>query len=62
MDDNKFPQKYLYTIKWTQPYATDRMRPYLRDMREAVDRAIEFQLERNEFPQAKEEIERIMKL
>ena len=55
-------ERHLYTLRWTQPYATDQMRPYLRNLREAVDRAIEVQLERNECPQAKEVIERIMKL
>jgi hypothetical protein len=62
MDEPIIPRKYLYTIKWTQPYATDRMRPYLRTMQEAVERAIEAQLERNECPQAKGVIERIMRL
>jgi hypothetical protein len=55
-------KQYLYTLRWTQPYATDQMRPYLRTLREAVDRSIEAQLDRNEFPQAKEVIARIMKL
>jgi hypothetical protein len=52
-------REYLYTIRWTQPYATDYMRPYLKHLREEVDRAIEAQLDRNEFTQAKEVIERI---
>lgn len=54
--------KYLYTIRWTQPYATHTLRPYLRGLQEAMERAIEAQVERNECPQAKEVIERIMKL
>ena len=54
--------KYLYTIRWTQPYATDTLRPYLRRLQEELERAIEAQVERNECPQAKEVIERIMKL
>jgi hypothetical protein len=61
-DDPIIPRKYLYTIKWTQPYATEFQRPYLRDMQEAVERAIEAQLERKEWPQANQVIERIMKL
>jgi hypothetical protein len=62
-DDPIIPRKYLYTIKWTQPYATEYQRPYLRDMQEAVERAIEAQLERKEeWSQAREVIERIMKL
>ena len=54
--------KYLYTIRWTQPYATQTLRPYLRGLQEGMERAIEAQVERNECPQAKEVIERIMKL
>jgi len=54
--------KYLYTIKWSQPYATYQMRPYLRQLRNDYEKAIEAQLERKEFTQAKEAIERIMKL
>jgi hypothetical protein len=54
--------RHLYTLRWTQPYATDQLRPYLRNLQEAVERAIETQVERNECPQAKEVIERIMKL
>jgi len=52
-------RKYLYTVKWTQPYATERQRPYLRNLQEAVERAIEAQVSRNHCPQAKEIIERI---
>ena len=54
--------KYLYTIKWSQPYATYQMRPYLRQLRNDYEKAIEAQLERKEFTQANEVIERIMKL
>jgi hypothetical protein len=52
-------QKYLYTIKWTQPYSTNRERPYLRQLHEAVEQAIEAQVERNDCPEAKLIIERI---
>jgi hypothetical protein len=62
MDEPIIPRKYLYTIKWTQPYATEHQRPYLRSMHEAVERAIEAQLARKEWTDAKREIERIMKL
>ena len=62
MDEPIIPRKYLYTIKWTQPYATEYQRPYLRSMYEAVERAIEAQLARKEWTDAKREIERIMKL
>jgi hypothetical protein len=54
--------KYLYTIKWSQPYATYQMRPYLRQLRNDYEKAIEAHLERKEFTQANEVIERIMKL
>jgi hypothetical protein len=59
MDEPIIPRKYLYTIKWTQPYATPYQRPYIRDMQEAIERSIEAQLERKEWPQASEIIERI---
>ena len=59
MDEPIIPRKYLYTIKWTQPYATEYQRPYLRNMHEAVERAIESQVSRNECPEAKKLIERI---
>ena len=54
--------KYLYTIRWSQPYATYQMRPYLRQLRNDYEKIIEAQLERKEFTQAIEVIERIMKL
>jgi enolase len=54
--------KYLYTIRWTQPYATYQMRPYLRHLRDEYERVIEDRLERNEFDDAQQVIKRIMKL
>ena len=54
--------KYLYTIRWTQPYSTWKMRPYLRQLREEYEQIIEAKLSRNEFQDAKREIERIMQL
>jgi hypothetical protein len=54
--------KHLYTLRWTQPYSTYKERPYLRSLHEAVERAIEAQVERNDCPEAKALIERIMKL
>jgi hypothetical protein len=54
--------KYLYTIRWTQPYATYQMRPYLRHLRNEYEQIIENKLERNEFDDAKLVIERIMRL
>jgi hypothetical protein len=52
-------RKYLYTLRWTQPYSTEKERPYLRSLHEAVERAIEAQVARNECPEAKKLIERI---
>ena len=54
--------KHLFTIRWTQPYATYQMRPYLRHLRNEYEQAIEDKLSRNEFDDAKREIERIMQL
>lgn len=53
------PPKHLFTFRWTQPYSTNAERPYLRSMHEAVERAIEEQVARNECPEAKLIIERI---
>jgi hypothetical protein len=54
--------RYLYTIKWTQPYATDHMRPYLRSLQEQMEQVIEHQLAQGDFTQARAEIDRIMAL
>jgi hypothetical protein len=54
--------KYLYTIKWTQPYSTYQMRPYLRHLRDEYEKQIEARLARNEFDDAKAVIARIMAL
>jgi hypothetical protein len=54
--------KYLYTIKWSQPYATYQMRPYLRHLRNEYETQIETKLARGEFNDAKNVIKRIMSL
>jgi hypothetical protein len=54
--------KNLYTIRWTQPYATYQMRPYLRQLREDYEVQIENKLDRGEFDDAKAVLERIMAL
>ena len=54
--------KYLYTIRWTQPYATDHLRPYLRGLHQQMEQVIEHQLEQGDFAQAQAEIARIMSL
>jgi hypothetical protein len=54
--------KHLYTVRWTQPYATYQMRPYLRQLRNDYEQMIEAQLERKQWPEAQQVIKRIMKL
>lgn len=54
--------KYLYTIRWTQPYATDHLRPYLRGLQEQMEQIIENQLEHSDYAEAKRAIARIMAL
>lgn len=51
--------KYLYTIKWTQPYATDWQRPYLRGLQQQLEQVIENVLEQGNYKEAKEVIDRI---
>lgn len=51
--------KHLYTIRWTQPYATSQLRPYLRGLHEQLERSIEHYLTFDEFPEAKSLIEKI---
>jgi hypothetical protein len=51
--------KHLYTVRWTQPYATYQMRPYLRQLRNDYEQLIEAQLERKQWPEAQQVIERI---
>lgn len=54
--------KYLYTIRWTQPYATDHLRPYLRQLHEEMEQVIESLLEHKQFNEANEVINRIRSL
>ena len=54
--------QHLYTIRWTQPYATYQMRPYLRQLRDDYEVAIEDKLARGQVNDAKAVLERIMKL
>lgn len=51
--------RHLYTIKWTQPYATDHLRPYLRQLQEMLEESIEAQLEYGDMEEANEIIRRI---
>ncbi len=54
--------KYLYTIKWTQPYATQYQRPYMRGLQEQMEQVVELWLEDSDYSDAKEVIARIMAL
>jgi hypothetical protein len=54
--------RHLYTIRWSQPYSNEWERPYLRQLHEAFERSIEAQLERGEWSEAQEVIERIKRL
>jgi hypothetical protein len=54
--------RHLWTIRWTQPYATQSLRPYLRGLQEQLEQAIENILEAGDYGQANQEIKRIMKL
>ena len=54
--------RYLYTIRWTQPYATYQMRPYLRQLRQEYERIIEHKLALGHFDDAKQVLEKIMSL
>lgn len=51
--------KHLYTFKWTQPYATNWQRPYLRGLQEQMEQVIENILEAEDYTQANKIIERI---
>lgn len=54
--------KHLYTIRWTQPYATHQMRPYMRMLRDQYEADIEARLERGQFDDARSVLKRIMSL
>ena len=54
--------RHLYTIRWTQPYATDRLRPYLRHLQEELEQVIETLLEHKQFDDANAVINRIRAL
>jgi len=58
----KMNNKYLYTFKWTQPYATDWQRPYLRSLQQQMEQVIENMLEHSTFEDAKAVIERVKAL
>jgi len=51
--------RHLWTIKWTQPYATDYQRPYLRHLQKDLEQLIESSLKDGNFTEALETIDRI---
>jgi hypothetical protein len=52
--------KHLYTIKWTQPYATEWQRPYLRGLQKELEQTVEQWLkDEPDYPDANAIIERI---
>ena len=54
--------RHLYTLRWTQPYSTEQLRPYLRALQLELEASIEAQLEEMIYTEANAVIERIMKL
>ena len=54
--------KHLFTIRWTQTYATYQMRPYMRMLRDQYEAEIESKLQQGQFEQAQIELKRIMQL
>lgn len=51
--------KHLYTIRWTQPYATTYQRPYMRQLQQEMEDVIEAMLDLGYFEDAIEVIERV---
>ena len=49
----------LFSIKWTQPYPTPNLRPFLRSQMEELESIIESQLETSDFKEANELIRRV---
>jgi hypothetical protein len=62
MGEEIMEPKYLWTIKWTQPYANSWERPYMRHLHQEHERQIEARLDRGEYDEAKQAIARIMSL
>jgi hypothetical protein len=54
--------KYNFTYSWTQQYPTHQLRPYLRQMMEEQEQLIEFELEKGDFKEANEIINKIKSL
>jgi hypothetical protein len=55
--------RHLYTIQWTQQYATQYQRPYLRGLQEQLEAIVEMWLEdETDYPEANNVIDRIRAL
>jgi hypothetical protein len=55
--------RHLYTIRWAQPYATYKQRPYLRSLQEQLEKKVEqWLIDEPDYPDAKAILERVMKL
>ena len=44
--------RHLWTIQWTQPYATTYQRPYLRGLQEQLEQIVEHWLEDGDYSEA----------
>jgi hypothetical protein len=52
----------LYTIRWTQPYATYQQRPYLQGLKEQLEQMVEqWLIDEPNYPDANAELKRIMR-
>jgi hypothetical protein len=54
--------RHLYTLRWTQPYSTEQLRPYLRALQLELEASIEALLDEMEYTEANAVIERIKQL
>lgn len=52
--------RHLYTLRWTQPYSTQQLRPYLRALQLELEATIEAQLEEMVYTEANQLLARIM--
>ena len=53
-------KRHLYTVQWTQPYATGFQRPYIRGLQEQFEQIVEAALEHSNFEEADEVIKKAM--
>jgi len=53
--------RHLYTLRWTQPYSTQQLRPYLRALQLELEATIETQLEEMVYTEALAVIQKAMR-